>query len=263
VAEGTADVSWGGPMRVIVGREREAHSDLVCFCEVITRDPFFLIGSKPRPNFQLADLLGPRLAIVKEVPTPWFCLQEDLRRAGLDPAKLNRTPPQSMRENTDALRRGEVDVIQVLEPFADELIASGAGHLWYAAAVRGHTSYTSFYTRRPVLESRRREFTGMTRAIFRTQRWVQTAAPSDIARVVAAFFPDISPERLSASFARYRKYGVWGRDPRLPRSGYDRLKAGVLSAGAATIDLPFEEAVDNSMADAVIAEDPPPVEARL
>jgi NitT/TauT family transport system substrate-binding protein len=222
-----------------------------------------LIGSKPRPNFQLADLLDARIAIVKEVPTPWYCLQEDLRRSGLDPAKLKRTPPQSMKENTDALRHGEMDVIQVLEPFAEELIASGAGHLWYAASLRGHTSYTSFYTRRPILESRRREFTAMTRAIFRTQRWVQTAASSDIARVVATYFPDIPQERLSASFARYQKYGVWGKDPCLPRSGYDRLKAGVLSAGATKTDVPFEDAVDNSMAEAVVAENPPPVTARL
>jgi NitT/TauT family transport system substrate-binding protein len=196
------------------------------------------------------------------VPTPWFCLQEDLRRSGLDPNKLNRTAPQSMRESTDALRRGEVDVIQVLEPFAEELIACGAGHLWYAAAaVRGYTSYTSFYTRRPTLELRRREFAAMTRAVFRTQRWLHAVDSPDIARVVASFFPDIPQERLSSSLARYQRFGVWGQNPHLPRSGYDRLKAGVLSAGAATVDLPFEDAVDNSLADAVIAENPPVITA--
>jgi NitT/TauT family transport system substrate-binding protein len=29
-------------------------------------------------------------AIVSEVPTPWLCLQEDLRQAGIDPAPLRR-----------------------------------------------------------------------------------------------------------------------------------------------------------------------------
>ena len=58
----------------------------------MTRDPFFLIGREPRPDFALADLYGKRVATVSEVPTPWLCLQEDMRRVGLDPDALPRTP---------------------------------------------------------------------------------------------------------------------------------------------------------------------------
>jgi NitT/TauT family transport system substrate-binding protein len=257
VAEGTAHVGWGGPMRVIIGRDRDPQSDLVCFCEVITRDPFFLIGRKPLPNFKLSNLFGVSIAIVNEVPTPWFYLQEDIRRAGLDPLQLKRTPARTMAENTRLFREGGIDVIQVLEPFAEELIASGEGHIWYAAAERGHSSYTSFYTRRPTLDARRAEFTAMTRAIYRTQRWLQTVGADDIARAVADFFPEIPGDRLIAALARYRTLGVWGKDPHLPRSGYERLKDGVLSAGASKTGLPFEQAVDNSLAAAVIAENPP------
>ncbi|MEJ0072325.1 MAG: hypothetical protein WDO24_30590 [Pseudomonadota bacterium] len=52
---------WGGPMRVILMHEREPALDLVCFCEVVTRDPFFLVGRAPRPDFKLADLMALRL----------------------------------------------------------------------------------------------------------------------------------------------------------------------------------------------------------
>jgi NitT/TauT family transport system substrate-binding protein len=261
VTEGTADLSWGGPMRVIVGRDRNPQSDLVCFCEVVTRDPFFLIGNKPLPNFKIADLFGVNVAIVSEVPTPWYCLQEDIRRAHLDPLQLRRTPARTMAENTRLLREGGVEVVQVLEPFAQELVASGAGHIWWAAANRGHTSYTCFYTRHPILDARRAEFTAMTRAIFRTQRWFHTVNANDIARVVADFFPDIPEDRLVPALSRYQNLGVWGKDPHLPKSGYDRLQAGVLSAGAVKNDLPFEQAVDNSLADAVISENPPALSA--
>ena len=33
-----------------------------------------------------------------------------------------------------ALRHGELDVVQLFEPYAEELIDSGDGHVWYAAA---------------------------------------------------------------------------------------------------------------------------------
>ena len=53
-----------------------------------------------------------------------------------------------------ALKAGEVDVIQVFEPFPSLLLADKAGHVWYEAARRGPTSYTTFYTRRGTLLSR-------------------------------------------------------------------------------------------------------------
>src|ERR1700731_2865519 len=39
--DGTIDLSWGGPMRVMKARDKDSHSPLVCFCEVVARDPFF------------------------------------------------------------------------------------------------------------------------------------------------------------------------------------------------------------------------------
>src|SRR5258707_15166177 len=82
---GGAAVTWGGPMRIMLTYDQDPSCDLVGFCEVVTKDPFFLVGRTPRPGFQMADLMGVRLASVSEVPPPWYCLQEDLRRAGQDP----------------------------------------------------------------------------------------------------------------------------------------------------------------------------------
>ncbi len=69
-----------------------------------------------------------------------------------------------MAENAAALRAGSLDAVQLFQPYAEELIASGAGHVWYAAADRGLTAYTALVTRRPLLASRRDELLRMTRA---------------------------------------------------------------------------------------------------
>jgi NitT/TauT family transport system substrate-binding protein len=50
---GAVDVSWGGPMRVMLDHERNPDSDIVCFCEVVAQDPFYILGPMPRPDFQL------------------------------------------------------------------------------------------------------------------------------------------------------------------------------------------------------------------
>ena len=258
---GTVDVAWGGPMRVMQMYESRPDCDLVCFGEVVTRDPFLLVGREPHPDFALADLYGKRVATVSEVPTPWLCLQEDIRRVGLDPDGLPRTADRTMADNAAALRRGELDVVQLFEPFAEELIASGAGHLWYAAAARSPTAYTSFYTRRNVIAARRHEMKGMVRGLYRTRKWLHTQPPEALADAVQSFFPNVPAALLRGAVARYRALGVWGRNPILPRNGYDRLKAGLVSGGFVKAGVPFEQAVDNSLAEEVIGEDAPPLDA--
>ena len=256
---GSVDVAWGGPMRVMQMYESRADCDLVCFGEVVTRDPFLLIGRERHPDFALADLYGKRVATVSEVPTPWLCLQEDLRRAGLDPDALPRIADRTMADNAAALRRGELDVVQLFEPFAAELIAAGEGHLWYAAAARGPTAYTSFYARRSVLDARRDELKRMVRGLYRTQKWLHAQPPEPLADAVQSFFPNVAPSLLRGAVARYRELGIWGRNPILPRTGYDRLKAGLVSGGFVKQGAPFEQAVDNTLAEEVVREDPAPL----
>lgn len=256
---GTVDVAWGGPMRVNQFYESRTDCDLVCFGEAVTRDPFMLIGREPRPDFSLADLFDGRVATVAEVATPWLCLQEDLRQAGLDPDALPRIADRPMAENAAALRRGELDVVQLFEPFAEELIASGAGHLWYAAAARGPTAYTSFYARRGLLARRRDEAKMLVRGLYRTQKWLHASPPAALATAVRPFFPAVPEAVLRAAIARYRALGVWGRNPVLPRAGYQRLAAGLVSGRFVGRAVPFETAVDNSLADEVVREDSPPL----
>lgn len=253
---GTVDAVWGGPMRVNQIYDQRAHCDLVCFGEAVTRDPFLLVGRTPRPNFRLAVLMALRIATVAEVPTPWLCLQEDLRRAGINPDLLNRTDDRGMADNTAALRYGEIDVVQLSQPLAEELIASGQGHLWYAAANRGPCSYTTFYTRHSILNAKRAELLKLVRGLYRTQKWLHRVLPDTLADVIRPYFPAVPMPLLCAAVARYRALGVWGRNPILPQAGYERLKAGLVSSGFAQ-GTPFETAVDNSLAEQAVQEDPP------
>ena len=243
-----ADVCWGGPMRVMQAYAQAPDCDLVHFAEVVTRDPFLLLGRTPRPDFALRDLPGLRVATVSEVPTPWMCLQEDLRRAGVAPARLNRVSDRTMADNVAALRRGELDVVQVFEPFAAALEAEGAGHVWYAAARRGPTSYTTFYTRRAMLRDRREELHGMVRAIHRTLKLVARADGAAIADAIAGFFPGRPPALLAAACAPLQGAGHLGNTTRSCRAPVTTACCRDWSpAGSSRRGTPFEVAVDNSL----------------
>lgn len=246
--DGAVDVLWAGPMRVIKHHDDNPGSPLVCFAEIVCRDPFSIVGRYPNPGFQLADLATMRFATVSEVPTPWLCLQQDLRQAGIDPDRLDRIGGRSMAENLAALRDGSLDAAQLFEPVVEEALATGAGHLWHAASSRGRTSYTAFVTTRERLLRDAEPLLRMVRAIYRTQRWLRANPAVLVAETIASYFPALERGVLAGAVARYQVQGVWGGDPVLPEVGFDRLRRSLVSGGFISRAVPYQDCVDNNLA---------------
>src|SRR3954470_20398533 len=89
--EGSVDVSWGGPMRVMMHHDADPACPrgrlarvaaaapfllaggpacpLVCFAQVVARDPFLLVGRTRKAAFRWRDLVGLRVAPAGDVPT--------------------------------------------------------------------------------------------------------------------------------------------------------------------------------------------------
>jgi NitT/TauT family transport system substrate-binding protein len=251
------DVSWSGPLRLMSTLEQQPGSDAVAFCEVVGRDPFFLVGRGPNPSFRLEDLAGLKLATVSEVPTPWICLRHDLRLQGVNESSIHRVSGASMAENAAALRAGRVDVIQVFEPFAAQLEADGEGCVWRAAAARGPTSYTTFNTTRAFLAAQPETALRMCRAMYRTLKWIAGHDGRDLAEAVASYFPDLAGPVLAQALGRYRALGVWNRTPLLAREGLEWLGAAALADGRLRRHFGYEECVDMRFSAQVVKEDPP------
>lgn len=251
LAAGEVDVLWMGPIRVMKHHDDHPGSPLVAFAEVVCRDPFSLVGARPNPDFRLAELAGLRFASVSEVPTPWLCLEGDLRDAGIDPARLDRIIGRSMAENVAALADRSLDVAQLFEPFVEAAVAAG-GHVWYRASDRGRTSYTVFVADRARLERDPEPFHRMARAICRTQRRVAAETPEALADLIASYFPALDRGVLTRALARYKAQGVWGSDPILPEAGFDRLRRALLGSGFLKHAVPFAECVDNRLAEAAV-----------
>jgi NitT/TauT family transport system substrate-binding protein len=251
LAAGEVDVLWMGPIRLMKHHDDHADSPLVGFAEVVCRDPFSLVGSRPNPDFRLAELAGLRFASTAEVPTPWLCLEEDLRQAGIDPARLDRIIGRSMEENVAALADKSLDVAQLFEPFVEEAVGGG-GHVWYQASARGRTSYTVFVTHRRRFDGDAEPFARMVRAIYKSQRWVAASPPDAIAAAIAGYFPALDRGVLTGALARYQGQGVWGKDPVLPEDGFDRLRRALIGSGFLKRPVPFAECVDNRLAEAAV-----------
>jgi NitT/TauT family transport system substrate-binding protein len=214
---------------------------------VAARDPFFLVGRGDPAAFRLADLSRLRLATVSEVPTPWLCLQHDLRENGVDPGRLERVTGRTMGDNLGALRLGDVDVVQVFEPYASMALQAGIGDILYSASARGPTVYTTFLATRDGIEKNRASFAAIVRAVRRMQSWLCGHGAEELAAVVAPYYADVASDLLVSSLRRYHEAGVWAKSPDVSREGFARLAAGLLSGGFVTRLPRYEDCVDQSL----------------
>ena len=243
VKSGKIDLTWGGPMRVMIDHDttKDDEHRLLSLSEAVGRDPFCLIANQP--NISLTDLPNLRLSIVKEVPTPWLCLQADLSDRGLSlPRELITT--WSMQEQLDALARNEVDVIQAFEPFVSQALLGG-GHLLYEASERGPTVYTGFITSRATLAARHTELAALDAALAQALRWMHESGPNAIAKLVSGYFPELTPDALLSAASRYLVRGVWSNSTKINRAGFERLSHSFFRGGAIRAPAHYESCVFN------------------
>jgi NitT/TauT family transport system substrate-binding protein len=234
VKRGGIDAQWGGPMRVLKDHDSTPADGarLVCFGEVVGRDPFYVIGRRPIAG--LKDLAALRLGVVSEVPTPWYCLRADLEDAGVDTAAMRRAArlfdSLTMPQQLEALAAGRLDAVQLFEPHASRALADGNAML-YAASSRGPTCYTSFITSRDSASKRREEFAALTHATQGVLDWLAKEGPAELARVTASFFPDVPQYLLGSALERYARAGLWSRTTAVSKTGFERLAYSLHDGG--------------------------------
>lgn len=228
---GEVDICWGGPLRVLRLLDDGEMAGLRCFGEVVGRDPFFLVGRAPIGGFTLDSMRSMRIGVVSEVPTPWICLQQDLRDAGIDPSEIDIVHGPSMAENASALAAGELDGYQSFQPHAERSLGDSTISVLYAAATRGPTAYTCFYSTDEQIERNREPFAAMVRAMRRAVAMVYDRDAESTAQDIAPFFPDVPTELAAASIDRYRSLSLYNRSGDLPEEGFDRLSRAMINSG--------------------------------
>lgn len=257
--DGRADVSFGGPMRVMMHHNEaiklNQSCSLVCFAQVVARDPFILIGRHPNPNFSFFDLLRNKIAVAVDVPTPWMTLQDDLLRAGIDPKTIQKTPDASMRVNTDSFKNGTIDLVQVFEPFAQELIEAG-GHVWHRFASRGEIAFTTFYALRSFTTEKRDECEALVRAIDTALKKIHISSSIELAKKIGPhFFPDLPTETYASIIEGYKSSKLWPKTTALPPPPFVKLKSALLSGNLIQYDIPYETIIDEKLSEAVSSYD--------
>ena len=246
--DGDIEISLGGLMRSFDLVERTGRV-IVHFAEVCSRNGFFLLSREPRPNFRWPDLVGKTVISFAEAPTPWQCMLTVLRRNGVDPREVRIEREVAAPEAIAAFRAGHGDFLEQTQPTVEQLVAEGAAHLVVSMGVAtGPVPFTSYMTTPELLAREPDVVRRFTRAVYRTQRWLATHGPGDIAGVIRPAFPRIDPALLERAVTRYVEQETWAREPLVGRPGYDYLQQILLDGGFIRLRHRYEDLVDTSCA---------------
>lgn len=249
---GEADVALGGVMRSYVLADQPEPQYLLSIAEVNSRDGFLLLSRTPAPGFSWRDLEGKRLILFAEAPTPWMCLQDTLRRNGVDLGRIQVIKGLAVPEAIRALLAGGADYLETGQPMAEELLAAGKAHLAAAMAEPvGPLPYSSLLVTPDFRRAKPDLCASVVRGLARAQRWMAGSAPAAIAELVALDFPTIPRPLLDTVIARFQAAGTWPDRPGQPREPYERMGRILVAGGLIQRAAPFEKLCDDSFAQAV------------
>ena len=192
LTKGSSDLAAGGLENAVTLRQR----GLGCLAFVLLgRAPqlVFGVGTRALPGFRhLSQLRGAKVGISAQEPsTHWFA-KLVLARSGLVPGEVEFVALNSTVAAVAALREGEISAIAHFDPLISLLEARGDIRVvtdtrllrptrdLFGGPMPGGSLYatTEFVQRNP------RTVQGITNAVVKALKWLQTAGPSDIVRAV-------------------------------------------------------------------------------
>lgn len=191
-------------------------------------------GDDLRPFDWGSTLLG-RVVVVAPtfVPTSWVAFIEVLHRHGvsLDRVKflVGYTPQAVVEEFLD----GQGDVLLA---GGEECQDARLVELATLAEGYGPVPWSVYCATTEWGGAHRDELRAFRRGLGDAQRWINEAAPEDVASVLAPEFPGTAPGELASSIAQYQRIRFWAPSPSVVPADVQRWARALADAGVIDTD---------------------------
>lgn len=225
------------------------------FAQLTQKAGNFLVSRTPSPDFQWTDLKGSAVIGGRLGGMPELVLEYVLRQNGMEPfTDVEIVNNIDFTSTAGAFTGGIGDYTVEFEPTATALQNSGAGYIVASlGAACGEIPYTVYMANDAYMQENPEVMEAFTRAIYRGQQWVDTHTAAEIAEVILPQFPDSDLETLTSILERYQAQDTWKTDPTFSKESYERLQDIMEQGGELESRVPFEDFVDNSIAEKVTA----------
>jgi NitT/TauT family transport system substrate-binding protein len=249
---GEADVGLSGPIRALGVLDR-GEGRLTCVAEINSRVGFYLLGRAPAHDFAWRDLVGKRVLVFAEAPTPRLCLEYLLERHCVSLSAVDLSADLPTEQAVARFLADRADYLLQGQPVSERLLADGRAHLAVALGpALGPVAFSAYLATPRFLAERPEALDGTLRALYRAQIWLQRHPPAEAAERVASAFPGEERALLVSAIRRFAAGKTWAADPVLRRPGFDALQEILLLRGFVKRSHPYEAVVDTGRAEAAV-----------
>jgi NitT/TauT family transport system substrate-binding protein len=210
-----ADIALMGPETAIYVLNSESPLKPRIFCGLTATDGFMLVGREKVDKFDWNTLKGKEILGFRPGSTPLLFFEAALRQNGIDPqkdVKLNNNVAIPARMG--AWLAGQNQYAIFIEPDASQLELDGKAHfLASVGQTVGPADYTAFMATDKYIRENAEVVQNWTNAIYKAQKWTESAPTEELVKVLEQFFPGVSAQALGAATERYRKLKIWKATP--------------------------------------------------
>jgi len=230
---GAADIALIGPETAIYVHNSNSPTQVHIFGGLTATDGYILVGREKVDKFDWSALKGREVMGWRPGSTPLLFLEAAMRLKGIDPindVKLvnNIAVPARM----GAWLSGNIPFAIFGEPDASQLEIDGKAHILASIGETvGLVDYTAFMATDRYIRDNPGTIQNWTNAVYKAQKWTESASAAEIAKVVLPFFPGVGERAMTAGIERYSKLGIWKVTPVIEPAAIDRFQDILVQGG--------------------------------
>jgi len=253
---GSVDIGFFGPEAALYIYQQGSPELIVGFAQLTCRDGSFFMTRDLNEDFQWENVKGKTIIGARLGGVPQMVLEWVLKKHGIQPfVDVEILTHFAFEAALGAFQAGVGDYIAQFEPAMSQIELMGGGKIVASLGAEANPiTYTVYHARQSTLQNKRDMLIKFTKALHRGQIWAATHTSEEIAEVVSPFFPEIDHQVLINTIRNYQAIGAWQQTPVISEEGFRFLQEVMFAAGELLEFVPFEQLMDNSIAEAALAQ---------
>lgn len=250
-----AHIALVGSETSIYVHAQEANDPVINFAQLTQTDGTFLVSREKVDNFTWDQLKGTTFLGQRKGGMPQMVGEFVLKKHEIDPHQdMELIQNVDFANIANAFASGTGDYVQLFEPQASIFEMEGKGHIVASFGKEsGHVPYTTFMAKNSYMNENPEILEKFTRAIYKSQAWVQTATAQEVAEAILPYFEDTSVDLIATVIDRYKNQGSFATDPILDIEEWNNLQDIMDEAGELPSRVDHSTLVNTEIAEKVKA----------
>lgn len=243
VLSGDVEIGFCGSEATIYVYNNGEKDYLINFSGLTKKDGSFLV-SRVNEKFDIKNLVGKHIIAGRKAGMPAMTLEYALNINGIKTSEVNFDTSIDFASTTGAFIGGTGDYVSVFEPTASSLEKEGVGYIVASVGkLGGVVPYTAYNARKSYIENNEDVIKGFTKAIDKALVYVKEHSSSEIAEIIASYFPDTSLNDITSIVERYKNIDTWFDSTIISEEDFNHVMNIMENTGELTNRAPYNKLV--------------------